>query len=94
MAGRREKNAAAARKDEGRGGDLTPLLRARAALRRGNNREARKLAAEAAAAGPESERAEARELALQLQPDPRSLLAAGGALLLIAFAAWAAILRH
>jgi hypothetical protein len=72
----------------------TPLSRARAALQAGNARLAKRLADEAAAAGPESERDEARQLAGQLQPDLQPLLVIGAVLILIIVAAWMAILRH
>jgi len=72
----------------------SPLKRARWALKAGNSRQARQLAAEAAASGPEAERDEARKLAQQLEPDLQPLLVVGAVLILIIIAAWLAILRH
>ena len=69
------------------------LARARAVLEAGNVRRARELLTEAAASGPESEREEARQLLERTRPDPRALLTVGVVLLIILFAAWAAILR-
>lgn len=71
----------------------TPLGKARWALEAGDVRRARQLAAEAARSGPESERAEAQALLDRLGPDLAALLTAAAVLLLIMFAAWAAILR-
>lgn len=71
----------------------TPLAKARWALEVGDVRRARQLAAEAASSGPEAERAEAKALLDHLGPDPRALLTVAIVLILIAFAAWAAILR-
>lgn len=72
----------------------TPFRRARWAMEAGDVRRARALAAEAAGSGPEPEREEARKLLERLGPDPRALLAAAVALVLIALAAWLAIFRH
>jgi hypothetical protein len=80
--------------DEAGVSQQSPLRRARAALAAGNARRARQLAAEAAASGPEPERAEARKLAQQLEPDLQPLLVVGAVLILIIVAAWLAILRH
>ena len=74
-------------------GAATPLARARLLFEAGNVRRARALLAEAASAGPEDERAEARAFFERTAPDRGAMLAAAGALLLIAFAAWTAILR-
>jgi len=72
----------------------TPLAKARWALEAGDIRRARALAAEAARSGPESERADAEALFKKLGPDPRAILTAALVLVLIAIAAWAAILRR
>jgi hypothetical protein len=71
----------------------TPLGKARWALEAGDIRRARALAAEGARSGPENERADAQALLKRLGPDPRAILAAAIVLVLIAIAAWAAILR-
>src|SRR3954468_18757610 len=71
----------------------TPLGKARWALEAGDVRRARQLAAEAARSGPEAERAEAQALLDRLGPDLAALLTAAAVLVLIVFAAWAAILR-
>jgi hypothetical protein len=71
----------------------TPLGKARWALEAGDVRRARRLAAEAAQSGPEAERAEAKALLDRLGPDLAALLTAAAVLLLIIFAAWAAILK-
>jgi hypothetical protein len=82
-----------ARKTETPVAPKTPLGQARAALQVGNVRLARKLAAEAAATGPEGERDEARQLAQSLSPDPQPLIVVAAVLILIIIAAWLAILR-
>jgi hypothetical protein len=71
----------------------TPLANARRALEAGDVRRARQLAAEAARAGPESERAEAEALLRRLGPDTRVIAVAAVVLLMILIAAWVAILR-
>ena len=71
----------------------TALGKARWALESGDVRRARRLLAEAAASGPESERSEARSLLDRLGPDLRAVAVAAVVLLMIVFAAWAAILR-
>jgi hypothetical protein len=71
----------------------TPLGQARAAYEAGNVRLARKLA-EAAAAGPEAERDEARRFLEATAPDRQALLTVAAVLVLIIVAAWLAILRH
>ncbi len=71
----------------------TPLGKARWALESGDVRRARRLLGEAVQSGPESQRAEARALLDRLGPDMRAMAVAALVLLLIAFAAWAAILR-
>jgi hypothetical protein len=71
----------------------TPLAKARWALEAGDVRRARTLAAEAVRSGPESEREEAEALLRKLGPDPRALLVAAVVLVMIAVAAWLAILR-
>ena len=71
----------------------TPLGKARWALEVGDLRRARALAEEAARSGPESERAEAERLLQRLRPDPAAMLTVALVLLLIVFAAWAAILH-
>jgi hypothetical protein len=71
----------------------TALGKARWALEAGDVRRARQLAAEAARSGPETERPEAEALLRKLGPDPRALLTVGAVLVLIAIAAWLAILR-
>jgi hypothetical protein len=71
----------------------TPLGKARWALEAGDVRRARRLAAEAAENGPESERAAARALLERLGPDMRAIAVAAVVLALILVAAWAAILR-
>ncbi len=73
---------------------VSALARARVALERGNVRRARALLAEAAGAGPEGEREEARLLLERTRPDPRALLTVAGVLLLILLASWLAILRR
>jgi FimV-like protein len=73
---------------------VSPLARARAALEQGNVRRARQLLAEAASSGPEGEREEARRLLDRTGPDPRALLAAAVALVLILIATWVAILHR
>jgi hypothetical protein len=60
----------------------------------GDVRRARALAAEAVRSGPEAEKGDAQRLLQRLGPDPRALLAAAIALVLIAMAAWFAILRR
>jgi FimV-like protein len=72
---------------------LTALARARAALARGNVRQARQLLREVVASGPEGEREEARTLLERTNPDSRALLTAAGVLLIILIATWLAILR-
>jgi len=71
----------------------TPLAKARWALEAGDVRRAHQLAAEAARAGPESERAEAEALLRRLGPDTRVIAVAAVVLLMILIAAWVAILR-
>jgi hypothetical protein len=71
----------------------TPLAKARWALEAGDVRRARALANEAARTGPESDRADAEALLRKLGPDPRALLVAAIVLVMIALAAWLAILR-
>ena len=89
------KQAAEQRRDVTAGPPATALGRARWALEVGDVRRARKLAQEAAQSGPEAERAEAQALLERIAPDRASILVVAGVLLLIAFAAWAAILhRH
>jgi len=72
----------------------TALGKARWALEAGDVRRARQLAAEAARSGPEAERPEAEALLRKLGPDPRALLTVAIVLVLIAIAAWLAILRR
>jgi FimV-like protein len=72
---------------------VSPLARARVALERGDVRRARQLLAEVAEAGLAGEREEARRLLERTGPDPRALMTVVLVLLLILFAAWAAILR-
>lgn len=71
----------------------TPLAKARWALEAGDIRRARTLAAEGARSGPEDERADSQALLKRLGPDPRAILTAAIVLVLIAIAAWLAILR-
>jgi hypothetical protein len=71
----------------------TPLSSARRMLEAGDVRRARRLAEEAASAGPEAERAEAQALLERIRPDRVAMLTAAGVLVLITFAAWIAILR-
>ena len=71
----------------------TPLAKARWALEAGDVRRARALASEAARSGPEPDRAEAEALLRRLGPDPRALMVAAIVLVMIAIAAWLAILR-
>jgi hypothetical protein len=82
-----------ARKTETPVAPKTPLGQARAALQAGNVKLAHKLAAEAAATGPEAEREEARQLVRSLSPDPQPLIVVAAVLILIIIAAWLAILR-
>ncbi|MFN2547057.1 MAG: hypothetical protein ABR567_06485 [Myxococcales bacterium] len=82
-----------ARRDLSAGPPSTPLGRARWLLEVGDVRRARQAAAAAADSGPEPERAEARALLDRLRPDRNSILTVAVVLLLILFAAWAAILR-
>jgi FimV-like protein len=82
-----------ARRDVSPGPPSTPLGRARWLLEVGDVRRARSLAEEAVKSGPEAERAEARALLDRLRPDRASILTVAIVLLLILFAAWAAILR-
>ena len=89
----RKKQPAGERKDVSAGPPTTPLGRARWSLEVGDVRRARQLAAEAAQSGPEAERAEARALLDRIRPDRAAILTVVGVLLLILFAAWAAILR-
>jgi len=88
-----------ARKDKPAAGASPPqpqtaLGKARWALEAGDVRRARQLAAEAARSGPEAERPEAEALLRKLGPDPRALLTVAIVLVLIAIAAWLAILRR
>jgi FimV-like protein len=71
----------------------TPLGKARWALESGDVRRARQLLHEAARAGPEVERAEARALLDRLGPDLRAIAVAAAVLVMIVLAAWLAILR-
>lgn len=71
----------------------TALGKARWMLESGDVRRARAYAKEAATSGPESEREQARALLDELGPDRTAVLVVGVVLLLILFAAWAAILR-
>lgn len=64
------------------------------AIARGDVRTARALLRAVLAAGAEADKVGAGERLGRLSVDPRALLAAGGLLLVIVFAAWAAILRH
>jgi FimV-like protein len=89
----RQAGAAEARRDIQAGPPSTPLGRARWLLEVGDVRRARSLAVEVAKSGPEAERAEARALLDRLRPDRDSILAVVVVLVLILFAAWAAILR-
>jgi FimV-like protein len=89
----RQAGAPDARREVPAGPPSTPLGRARWLLEVGDVRRARTLAEEAVKSGPESERAEARALLDRLRPDRASILAVVVVLLLILFAAWAAILR-
>jgi len=82
-----------ARRDITAGPPATPLGRARWALEVGDVRRARAFATEAAQSGPEPERAEARALLERIRPDRASILVVAAVLVLILFAAWAAILR-
>ena len=82
------------RRDITAGRPETPLGRARWALEVGDVRRARQFAAEAAESGPEPERAEARALLERIKPDRAAILVVAVVLVLIAFAAWAAILRR
>jgi FimV-like protein len=75
------------------GAQATPLAKARWMLEVGDVRRARRFAEEAAASGPEAERAEARALLERLRPDRREVLVAAAVLVLILIATWAAILR-
>jgi FimV-like protein len=81
------------RRDVTAGPPDTPLGKARWYLEVGDVRRARRLAHEAEQGGPEAERAEARALSQRLRPDRAAMLVVGAVLLLIVFAAWAAILR-
>jgi len=88
-----------ARKDKPAAGASPPqpqtaLGKARWALEAGDVRRARQLAAEAARSGPETERPQAEALLRRLGPDPRALLTVAIVLVLIAIAAWLAILRR
>jgi len=65
----------------------TPLAKARWALEAGDVRRARELAAEAARAGPESERAEPRRCCAGWGPTLRAIAVAAVVLLLIVIAA-------
>jgi hypothetical protein len=71
----------------------SPLEKARWALEVGDVRRARSLAEEAARSGPDADRAEAGRLLTRLRPDPVAMITVAAVLLLIIFAAWAAILR-
>jgi FimV-like protein len=94
MAKKSKQAAARPAAAEGKGGpESTPLSRAREALEAGDARRARTLAKEAAQSGPEPEREEARKLLARMAPDPVALLTVAVVLLLIAVAAWAALLR-
>ena len=90
---RKDRQAKAALRPASSPAPATPLGRARWMLEAGDVRRARQYAREAADAGPEGERGEARELLERLQPDRAALLVAAAVLLLIAVAAWVAILR-
>jgi hypothetical protein len=72
---------------------LLGLQAAEEAAARGDVRGARARLREEAAAGPETERAEARERLERLSLDLRAMVAAGLVLLVIALAAGATILR-
>ena len=72
---------------------VSALDKARWSLEAGDVRRARVLAEEAARSGSEADRAEAERLLLRLRPDPVALLIVAGVLVLIAIAAWAALLR-
>ena len=71
----------------------TALGRARWMLALGDVRRARAFAEEAAAAGSEAEKAEARSLLERLAPDRGIMLSAAAVLLLIMLAAWVAIVH-
>lgn len=71
----------------------TSLGKARWMLELGDVRRARAFAEEAAAAGSEAEKAEARALLERLAPDRGIMLSAAAVLLLIMLAAWVAILH-
>lgn len=86
-----------AKKERAQPGDAgadSALWRARWAMEAGDVRRARTLAAEAARTGPDAEKAEAQRLLHRLGPDPRALMVAAAVLVLIAIAAWFAILRR
>ncbi len=83
----------AERRDVSAGPPSTALGKARWYLEVGDVRRAREFAAEAARSGPEAEREEARALADRLRPDRTAMLVVAAVLLLILFAAWAAILH-
>ncbi|HUJ27437.1 MAG TPA: hypothetical protein VLW85_15540 [Myxococcales bacterium] len=85
---------AAKKVKEQKGEPVSPLARAKWSLEVGDVRRARALAREAAQAGPEADRAEAERLLARLRPDPAAMLTVAAVLVLIAIAAWLAILRH
>jgi len=77
-------------------GDASPkarLARAQAALRTGDFRTARSLAAEVAAHGGESEREQGRRILANLSPDRAAVIAAACVLLVIVLAAVLALFR-
>jgi|GEM_PF-1585381 len=69
------------------------LVRASAALARGNVRGARSLLRQVAASGPETDKAAALALIERLRPDPQSMMVAAAVLAVIWFAIWAGLLR-
>ena len=74
-------------------GPASALVRARHSLDAGNVRRARAEAAESLRSGPDADKAPAQALLARLAPDQGALLAAAAVLLVVLFAAWAAILR-
>jgi FimV-like protein len=69
------------------------LARAQTAMRKGDYRTARSLAADVVAHGDEREREQARRILASLSPDRAALLAAACVLLVIALAAILALFR-
>jgi len=71
----------------------SPLARAQIAMRSGDFRTARSLAAEVAAQGDDKEREQARRILASISPDRAALIAAACVLVVIALAAILALFR-